>query len=89
MSYKSTISDKICYFKSARSQPIHFVNIVGSRLTAVKVVFSDVVDQRDLIIFESIKKKYPQHQFDFHILYGGARQIKMNEVLVSPWENIV
>lgn len=56
ISYKSTTADKVYYFKSARSKPIHFVNTQGSLITAVKVVFSDVVDQRDLIIFDSIKK---------------------------------
>jgi hypothetical protein len=89
LSYKGEQSDKIFYFKSARSKPIQFIHQIGKKLTAVKVVSADSFDQRDLLIFESIKKKHPHLEHCFHVLYGGSQQLEIDNILISPWEYVV
>lgn len=60
ISYKGTLSDRVHFFKSPLSQPIHFVNVGGKKLSAVKIIFSDSVDspakldeRRTAIVLES------------------------------------
>lgn len=89
LSYKGEQSDKIFYFKSARSKPVQFINQIGKKLTAIKVISADSFDQRDLLIFESIKKKHPHLEHNFHVLYGGSQQLKTDNILISPWEYVV
>lgn len=89
LSYKGESSDKIFYFKSARSSMIQFVYFVENTLSAVKVISRDQFDQRDILAFESLKKKHPQAKLQLHLLYGGTQQVKQGEVLVSPWEFLV
>ena len=89
LSYKGELSDKIFYFKSARSKPLHFIYQNNNKLTAMKILSADSFDQRDLLIFDSLKKKFPKLNYDFHVLYGGNKQIKNEDILISPWEFIV
>lgn len=89
ISYKGIFDDKINFFKSPRSQPVHFIHQAGQSLTSVKVISTESFDQRDLLIFETIKKKYPQLQHQFHLLYGGQQQFKMDNITISPWDFVV
>ncbi len=89
MSYKGLFDDRINFFKSARSQPIQFVHQSKETITAIKVISAESFDQRDLLIFESLRKKFPKQKYNFHLLYGGLSQFKVNSITVSPWEFIV
>lgn len=89
LSYKGIFDDKIYFFKSLRSQPVHFVNQSGQSLTAVKVIFSEHVDQRDLLIFDSLRKKFPTCQINPIILFGGENRFVLEKVPIYPWESIV
>lgn len=89
LSYKGEQVDKIFYFKSSRSKPVQFISQIGKKLTAVKMISADSFDQRDLLVFESIKTKYPKLEYNFHVLYGGSQQLKIDKILISPWEFVV
>ncbi|MBK7962329.1 MAG: ATP-binding protein [Bdellovibrionales bacterium] len=89
LSYKGIFDDKICFFRSLRSQPIHFVNQSGKSITAVKVIHAEHVDRRDILVFESLKKKYSTFHINSIILYGGENQFALDDVHVYPWERIV
>lgn len=89
LSYKGIFDDKICFFKSLRSQPVHFINQSGQSLTSVKVVSAEQVDRRDILVFDSFKKKFPTYQINPVILFGGENHFVLEKVHIYPWESIV
>lgn len=92
MAYKGETKGFINYFKSRASTSLNVVySKADGHLNAIKLVTSEFVDKRDVLIFESFKKKYKAKfdSIDCVVLYGGQANYDLNGIKVFPWENII
>ncbi len=89
LSYKAKKSNRISFYKTAKSSPVHLMYEEDNHIVFAKVCFEQNFDSRDLLIFDSIKKKYKDKKLKLYLFYGGRERFYVDEIQILPWESIV
>jgi predicted AAA+ superfamily ATPase len=91
LSYKDLEEIELYYYKSAASSIVHAMAQYKNELFVIKLGFQQTFDQRDSLIFETIKKRYQDSykHIHFYILNGGENYFKAGNIHIGPWESIV
>ncbi len=81
--------NELMFFKTARGQPVQFCVQDKNQLYFSKLIFTQKIDQRDFLIFQSITQQFKGQNIHFSAFYGGSEKMTLNEVNLYPWESLI
>lgn len=75
------------YYRTTKGSVIHGVWEQNSKISLLKLDFSERIDERELLVLESAKKKIFTSA-SLHFLSGVSMSEKIREVRILPWESL-
>jgi len=79
---------KIFYYRTTKGSIVHFlIEDKSGTLTAIKLLFDEKVDLRDLEVLKALSKKATDQKIKMLALGPTKEKIKIGSITILPWES--
>lgn len=89
LSCKGIALETLSYYRSSKGSIVDLIYLQDKKLEIVKLIPFERYDERDFLIFNSLRTKYSkEYELSFTVLSGASQKTKGNGFTIYPWESI-
>jgi predicted AAA+ superfamily ATPase len=87
--YLLNATARLTFYRTTKGSLVHFIiEEQSKKLTAIKLLFEEKIDLRELEILKALAKKNPDEPMTLVALGPTKEKVKIDQICIHPWESV-